>query len=215
MSKSKLIVAILPALAAGTLLLGSLRLPLWHLRMEAPQYRGREALRVVVFPGSLQGSLSEIKILNQYIGVRIPDTLPQTRWLPEVLCLGAALGLLAGLLPSRIRRFAASGTAALLCGAMLLAAAQAQVQMYRIGHDRNPHAPLEGVAAFTPPLLGKSKVAQFTLQSGLGLGSLAIAGAIALYAAMGFAAREKRIALHSNEHHEIVPCARQPCEAKA
>jgi hypothetical protein len=192
MSKSKFIIAILPASIAAVLLLGSLRLPLWHMRMEAPQYRGREALKVLVFPGALRGNLSEIRILNQYIGVTIPDTLPQTHWLPTVLGVAALLGVLSALLPAWLRRFAAPGVGVMLALAMLAAAAQAQVQMYRIGHDRNPRAPLVGVGAFTPPLLGSRKVAQFDLDSRLGLGSLAIAGAIALYTVIGFMARRRK-----------------------
>src|ERR1051325_1970716 len=91
------------ALAAG-FLLGALKLPLWHLRMEAPQYRDEEALRVNVFAGSMRGDLREITVLNQYIGVHIPAVLPQSRWLPPMLLAGAALGIVASLLPKILRR---------------------------------------------------------------------------------------------------------------
>lgn len=195
MNNRRFIFAIAAALAAGGLLLGSLRLPLWHMRMEAPQYQGSEALKVVVLPGALRGDMNEIKTLNKYIGVTIPDTLPQTRWLPAALCGVALLGLIVAFLPLRSRRPAAFGVAGLLAGTMLLAAGQAQLQMYRIGHDRNRHAALVGVPDFTPPLLGNHKLAQFELESRLGYGSFAIAGAVAFYAAMGFAARERKAAV--------------------
>ncbi len=182
----------LAAIAAGLLLL-SLRLPLWHMRMEAPQYRGPEALRVVVRPGSLSGNLNEIKILNQYIGVTIPDALPQTHWLPLTLCLAAGLGLVGVLLPVAWRRHVLLTLAALLALAMVTAAAQAQWQMYRIGHERNHHAALQGVGDFTPPLLGTRKLAQFELTSGLGLGSGCIAGALAIYVILGLAAQKSAL----------------------
>ena len=190
---------------AGGLLLASLRLPLWNMRMEAPQYRGSEALKVVVLPGALRGDINEIKTLNQYIGVTVPGTLPQTQWLPAVICGVAALGVIVAFLPLRSRRFAAFGVAVLLTGAMLLAAGQAQLQMYRIGHDRNRHAALAGVPDFTPPLLGSRKLAQFELVSRLGYGSFAIAGAVALYAAMGLAARERKAAVCRVEDNSPMP----------
>lgn len=179
------------ALAAGGLLLASLRLPLWHLHMESPQYQGQEALNVYVLPSALQGSLGEIKLLEQYIGVRVPDTLPQTRWLPIIMWLGAGLGLMAALLPLRVRRFAAFGLAGLLALAMLTAAIQAQGQMYHLGHDRNRHAALQGVGDFTPPLLGNLKVANFELESRLGWGAALIAGAVAMYVWLGLLARPR------------------------
>jgi hypothetical protein len=189
-SQSRFLVRIILATLAGGLLLASLRLPLWHMRMEAPQYRGPEALKVLVRPGSLEGNLSEIKILNQYIGVTIPDSLPQTHWLPAILCLCACLGVVAVLLPLHARRFATLAVAGFLSGAMLFAAAQAQFQMYRIGHERNHHAALRGVEDFTPPLLGSKRLAQFELTSNLGFGSVCIAGAVGILAGTGLVARK-------------------------
>ena len=46
---------LLLALLAGGLLVASLKFPLWHICMEAPQYREQEALRVEVLPGSMRG----------------------------------------------------------------------------------------------------------------------------------------------------------------
>ena len=193
MNKRKVIFSVLAAFVAGGLLVASLRLPLWHMRMEAPQYKDQEALKVVVLPGSLHGDLNEIKVLNKYIGVTVPTTLPQTHWLPLTLTIIAGLGLIVAFLPSRPRRWAAIATAVALCAAMLTAAGQAQLQMYRIGHDRDAHAALKGIPDFTPPLLGNRKLAQFELESRLGFGSFAIIGAVAVYAAMGFVSRENKV----------------------
>ena len=51
---------------------------------------------------------------------------------------------------------------------MLISAAMAQWQMHRIGHDRDPHAALKGVGNFTPPILGRVKVANFEITTGFG-----------------------------------------------
>lgn len=203
------LVAILPALAASGLLVASLKFPLWHIRMEAPQYQGREALRVEVLPGAMRGNLDEIRVLNQYIGVQVPQHLPQTSWLPVSLLAGAVLGLGAASLPSRTRCFAALGVAAYLTVAMLAAAGQAQWQMHQIGHNRNHHAALAGVKDFTPPLLGSTKLANFELSSGLGLGSLFIAGAVACYAGIGLATRHSHRLVST-----CVPTA-EPAQAEA
>ncbi len=180
------------SLAAGALLLASLKLPLWRMRMESPQYRDQEALRVAVYPHAMRGDLGEIKVLNQYIGVSIPDRLPQTRWLPTVLIGGALLGLAAVALPMAFRRRALLTVAVLIALAMLASAGTAQWQMYRIGHDRNHHAALRGVKDFTPPLLGTEKIENFTVSAWLGAGSYLIVAAIALEIGGAFVACGKR-----------------------
>ena len=39
----------------------------------------------------MRGDLREISVLNKYIGVRIPEHLPQLRWLPVALLAAARL----------------------------------------------------------------------------------------------------------------------------
>src|SRR5262245_56704392 len=85
------------AATAAVLLLAGLRLPLWHMKLEAPQYRDREALKIAVFPNRYGGDMREIGVLNQYIGVHVPAKLPQFGWLPFLVAGGAALGLAASL----------------------------------------------------------------------------------------------------------------------
>jgi copper chaperone NosL len=171
---------VLLTLVASGLLVASLTAPLWRMRMEAPQYRDEEALRVNVYPNSMNGDLREIKVLNQYVGVTIPEKLPQTVWLPAVLIGGAVLSLIAVSLPMRFRRKALLTVASLLVVALLASAGVAQWQMYKIGHDRNHKAALRGVKDFTPPLLGKQKIENFTVSAWLGAGAYLIVAAIAL-----------------------------------
>jgi hypothetical protein len=168
------------ALAAATLLAISLRLPLWQLRMEAPQYREQEALKVAVYPGAMRGDLDEIKTLNQYIGVHIPDKLPQLGWLPAALVTAGLLGAAAALLPLPGRRWALAIIPTLLACALVGSAIQAQWQMYDIGHRRDHKTKLVGVKDFNTPLLGTARIAQFDVASSLGWGAYLAGAAIAL-----------------------------------
>ena len=168
------------AVVAAACLFTALKLPLWHLRMEAPQYRDEEALKVNVFAGSMKGDLREITVLNQYIGVHIPEVLPQSKWLPKALIIGAALGVVASLLPLTLRRGALFVTSLALAGAIAVAVFQAKQQMHDIGHKRDAHTKLARVQDFDPPFLGTAKIAQFTVKSWLGSGAYLLGAAIAL-----------------------------------
>lgn len=170
----KRIVSISLATLACALLLGSLGLPLWQMKLEAPQYQDEEALEVKVFPGSMKGDLGELEVLNSYIGVTMPKTLPQLQWLPMALWGAGILGVAAACLPAASRRWALFLVPLALFIALLVAAAQAQWQMHRIGHERAAKTTLVGVKNFTPPLLGRSKVAQFTITSTFSWGALLI-----------------------------------------
>jgi hypothetical protein len=179
MSRNRLFPLVLAALASA-LLVVSLKLPLWQMRLEAPQYHAQEALQIAVHPNALQGDLKELKVLDQYIGVHIPPTLPQFKWLPGLLMAGAALGLVAGLLGNRLRSRALVLVSCALAAALAVAAFQAMGQIRTIGHQRDQKTVLVGVKDFTPPFLGTSKIAQFTVSSRFGLGAWLIGGALAL-----------------------------------
>jgi hypothetical protein len=188
---------------------GAIKLPLWHLRMEAPQYRDNEALRVNVFAGSMKGDLREITVLNQYIGVHIPETLPQAKWLPTALAIGAALGIVAALLPLRIRRISLSVVSLALAVAVAFALIQAKQQMHDIGHKRDAHTKLARVHDFDPPFLGTAKIAQFTVTSWLGSGAYLLGGAIALQLAGGIASRRELPAKSRTNSNDAINTVRE------
>jgi copper chaperone NosL len=165
---------------AAALLLVSLNFPLWQMRLEAPQYRDEEALKIAVHPNSFRGDLGELNVLNQYIGVHVPPTLPQFQWLPAVLIAGAAFGVAASLLRGTARHRALTFVSCALAAALAVAAVQAMSQMHDIGHKRDQKTILVGMKDFTPPFLGTTKIAQFTVSSRFGLGAWLIGGALAL-----------------------------------
>ena len=173
-------------LVAAALLIGSLKLPLWHIRLEAPQYRGEEALRVAVHPNAMRGDLKELSTLNQYIGVHIPPTLPQFKWLPAAMVSAAILGLITCCVGRAVGATSRFVIPAALAVALGIAAVQARLQMRDIGHHRDQKTPLAGMHDFTPPFLGKTKIAQFEVTSAFGSGAWIIGVAMALQVAAGF-----------------------------
>ncbi len=199
MPRSNRIVGFSLAVIAAALLLVSLKLPLWQMRMQAPQYRDEEALKIAVHPNAFRGDMRELTVLEQYIGVHIPPTLPQFKWLPGALIAGAILGMVAVLLPLAIRRRALIVVVIALTATFSLAAVQAMAQMHDIGHNRDQHTILVGVKDFTPPFLGTTKIAQFEVSSRFGLGGWLIGAALALQ--LGAAWSSKR----RNQSNEKLP----------
>jgi hypothetical protein len=194
------------AAVAGLLLAASLGLPLWQMRMEAPQYRGEEALRVRVYPGSMEGDLREIAILNQYIGVRVPEVLPQSRWLPGAIVSAAGLGVLAAWLPIRRRSAVLMVAPVVLSLVMTAAALQAQAQMHAIGHQREAKTALVGFKDFTPPLLGSSKIAQFEITSALGGGGYFVIAGVAIQFGLAWLERRGRPREGATRAGRTQPC---------
>ncbi len=203
------------AAIAAALFLFSLKLPVWHLKMESPQYQKEEALRVRVYPGHMAGDLREIRVLNQYIGVHIPENLPQLRWLPIALVAAAAAGLAGSLAGRAFRSRALLASTVLVSLIMLGSAALAQKQMHDIGHHRDQHTILRGIHDFTPPLLGSVKVANFELTAGLGIGAVVIAGGIALQLGAAWMSRRRQPAgsLRTKTAPPVAPRNAQPIPA--
>jgi hypothetical protein len=195
------------ALVSSILLVLSVRLPLWQMRLEAPQYRDEEALRVAVYPGKYGGDMREISVLDQYIGVHVPATLPQFKWLPFALMAAAALGFVAVLLKRSVKAPALIGVAGALTTALVIAAVQAQFQIHDIGHKRDHKTILVGIHDFTPPFLGTSKIAQFTVSSKFGSGAWLIGSALVLQLAAAWVCR-KRFAGERREASLVTPSVR-------
>jgi copper chaperone NosL len=182
--------SVIAALIASGLLLVSLKLPLWHMRLEAPQYRDEEALKIAVHPNAMKGDLRELKVLNQYIGVHVPPTLPQFKWLPWAITVVAILGIGTSFIRGTLRKTALVILASSLTAALVFAAVQAHTQMHDIGHKRDQKTVLVGMHDFTPPFLGTTKIAQFTVSSRFGAGAWLIGTALFLQIAAAWLTRE-------------------------
>ena len=175
--------------AAAALAAAAAFLPLWGFRMSAPQYPG-ESLHLRVTARAIGGDVHEITTLQQYIGVRFPTRLPELRFLvPAILSL-SAIFLVAGVLAGR-RGGRAAGLASLVLAILFFAvsAAVLQKRLYEVGHDRDPRAPIHAVRDFTPPIVGPTKVGNFTVWSYPHAGALLL---VASAAVVGWGLRRGR-----------------------
>src|SRR6185369_14097825 len=104
----------------------------------------------------------------------------QFKWLPWAISAAAMLGIGATLARQRVRAKALTMIASSLALALLFAAVEARNQMHDIGHKRDQKTVLAGMHDFTPPFLGTTKIAQFTVSSRFGLGAWLVGTALVL-----------------------------------
>lgn len=143
-------------------------LPIWTMTLWAPQYR--EGLRLVIFANTIHGDLASINTLNHYVGMHAiqPDEFREFSYLPQALTLFGVFALAAALFN---RRWLA------IAGWLLFTAFSAYMfadyanWLWHYGHDLNPHAPIQ-LPAFTPPLIGLKKMANFRVLSLPGPGTV-------------------------------------------
>src|SRR5256885_1631822 len=114
---------------------------------------------MAVHPNTLHDDLKEINMLDQYISVHVPSTLPQFKWLPTVLIGNAITKLMAKFLHNSIRHKGLIVVSSALTTAMTFAAIQATTQIQDIDHKRDHKTVLAKMKDFTPPFLDTSKIA--------------------------------------------------------
>ena len=189
---------------AGVALLLAVTLwaPLWSTRMESPQYRGEEALEVVVYAGQMRGDLREIQTLNKYVGVHLPERIPELRATPWVLGFLLLAALVALLLPLAGRRKAAMALFVLMLLVSIAGAAMLEHRLQELGHDRT-HAIVANFSDFSPPLLGTAKIANFTVHAGLEYGAWAFLAAWFLTGWAAFSGRKKPPSMSQEEETEV------------
>jgi nitrous oxidase accessory protein len=157
---------LLLVLGAATLAV-SPQYPFWRLRLVAPQYpRG---LTVLVYPDRIVGDVSEIDLLNHYIGMReLEQAAPRERQMarPAIATLAVCM-VIAALLPWR-------RSVLLLVPVILfppLFLADLWWWLRDSGLHLDPKAPLStSIKPFVPQLLGEGKIAQFRTHGSLDTG---------------------------------------------
>jgi hypothetical protein len=166
--------------AAAAFAAAALILPLWGFAMSAPQYPD-ETLHLQVQRSGIVGDVHEVETLQQYVGVRFPNDMPELKWATRAIAAVALLLLVAA--------FVGAGAGAhvyrVLCAVavvtfLLVSAAVVQARLYQVGHERDPHSPLRGMRDFTPPLVGPAKVGNFTVWSFPHAGAVTLLAAAAL-----------------------------------
>jgi len=142
-------------------------LPIWHMRLWAPQYH--EGLHLTIFSNTIRGDLQNINTLNHYVGMHAitPDDFKEFSYLPQAL---TAFGLLALLGALFNRRWLA------ILGWLTFTAFSAYMfrdyanWLWHYGHDLDPRAAIK-LPAFAPPLIGFKQMANFKVWSYPGVGT--------------------------------------------
>jgi hypothetical protein len=160
-SQRKLVDYLLPSaflMAAALLLVVSMFLPYWQMKMTAPQYP--KGLYVNVYVNHLEGDMREIDALNHYLGM--PPLDEGGRFERSISFL--AIVILGMLLMAGV--FIGNQWAAVLAlpalGWPVIFLADLWLILYRFGHSIDPESALgSAVEPFTPPIIGNGMVGQF------------------------------------------------------
>ncbi len=143
-------------------------LPVWTMRLWAPQYR--EGLKLEIYANTIRGDLQNINTLNHYVGMHAitPQDFKEFSYLPQLLTFFGVMALLAALVNRRW--VAIVGWLAFTGFAVYMFSDYAR-WLYHYGHDLDPRAALK-LPTFTPPLIGYAKMANFKVLSLPGPGTL-------------------------------------------
>lgn len=149
---------------AAMLLIGSLFLPYWHMRLYAPQYPG--GLRARIYLTHASGDIQEISNLNHYVGLPGLEWLaPTERRLAVPLVFATAAALLVSMYARRLRVLLRLPGILFPIGMIVDLA----YWLWRFGHTIDPAAPIR-IDPFMPELLGRGGVMQFSTSAFFGLG---------------------------------------------
>ncbi len=165
-------------------------LPIWVMKLWAPQYR--EGLTLTIFANTIRGDLQSINILNHYVGMHAisADDFSEFHYLPQALTLFGALALVAALLN---RRWIAILGWLVFTGFAIVMFGDYARWLYHYGHDLDPRAPIK-LPLFTPPFIGLKHMANFRVLSVPGPGTLMLGLAWLLGPlAIGLEIREARV----------------------
>lgn len=143
-------------------------LPVWVMKLWAPQYR--EGLTLTIYSNTIRGDLQNINTLNHYVGMKAitPNDFDEFKWLPQALTGFGILALLAVILNRRW--VAVLGWLAFTAFAIYMFRDYA-IWLHKYGHELDPRAALK-LEAFTPPLIGFKQMANFKVLSVPGPGSV-------------------------------------------
>lgn len=188
------------AVTAGVLIAAATVFPVWRITLTAPQYPGQDLIvKLYAYP-RLGGDFEEVQALNSYVGFYYPDPVliepnyavhemaiatPEWTFGPVLfvgaglLCVAFAWRLHDDTIGRRLRQLA-GGYVVMFA----LVAGLAQYRLHQAGHSLDPGAPLRGVDAFTPPLIGSYEIANISGDAWLATGGyLMITGLVLLIAA--------------------------------
>jgi hypothetical protein len=185
-------------IAAAALMIGALLVPMWRITFLAPQYPSTELVVELYAYPRLGGDFGEVAALNKYVGFHYPDPVllapnypvhetaiatPEWALGPVAFLAMAAAGAFVALAPTeRKLRLGLTAQFAGTLSALVVMFAVIQYRLYQAGHSLDPDAPLQGVAEFTPPVLGSYQVANISGVAWFGPGGYMVGAAVLLLA---------------------------------
>jgi hypothetical protein len=186
----------LPSLSwvlAAVVLMISLSFPYWGMVLEAPQYPG--GLQMRVFVNRLTGDddpkrdeVAEIDGLNHYIGMKSlteAAKIERSIALPAVYLMVALLLVAAVMLASQARRRWTWLLTIPALGFPIVFLGDLAFWMTYFGQNLDPYAPLSSsIQPFTPPILGRGVIGQFSTVASIHQGWL-FAGAASILIVVG------------------------------
>lgn len=161
---------------AALLLIISVFLPYWHLKLEAPQFP--DGLDIRAYVNRLEGDVVELDGLNHYVGLESFDNGAVFERSVAVAAIIVIAGLLAAALLFHSRWVVIFALPALLFPVIFVV--DLQWWLWRYGHNLDPLAPFAAaVGEFTPPIFGPAEIAQFNTLALPGIGLiLAVVAAV-------------------------------------
>jgi copper chaperone NosL len=143
-------------------------LPIWHMKLWAPQYH--EGLELVIYSNTIKGDLQNINTLNHYVGMHAitPQDFAEFAYLPQAL---TAFGLAALLGALFNRRWIAILGWLAFTGFAVYMFRDYATWLWHYGHDLDPRAAIK-LPTFTPPVIGFKQMANFKVFSFPGLGTV-------------------------------------------
>jgi hypothetical protein len=153
-------------LLAAACLVAAFLFPLWRIQLFSNQFP--DGLKLEIFASRLQGGneghdLEEINVLNHYIGMRPIERqdFPEMKWIPFALGLFVLLALRATVF-GKMKE--AVDLLVLFTYFGLFSLAVFYYRLYSYGHELSPDASID-VPPFTPTVIGKGVLANFTIYS--------------------------------------------------
>src|SRR5688572_4877029 len=181
-------------LAAVVALLVGGMLPLWRIRLVAPQYAEGLSLDMyayLIVAGNAGQDLAEINTLNHYIGMKpiVQADFLEMKLLPFAIGVFALLGLRAAAI-GRVMSVVDLAVTFAYFGAFSLGSFA--YRLYTYGHQLDPRAPMK-IEPFMPVVVGSQHIANF-VQTSLPLAGTVCMGVffLGLLAALWTSAREAR-----------------------
>jgi hypothetical protein len=189
-SRARWLIVVAAALMASVYVL-----PLWRVRLIAPQYP--EGLGMLIRVNGVDGikpnDLNSINNLNHYIGMKeiVPESIPELKFMPWILGALIVSGLLVAALGKRLPLFIFGGALGLLLVAGLY---DYWRWGYDYGHNLDMSVAIIKITGMTyqPPLIGSKKLLNFYATSWPASGGIALTLAAGLVAAAAVDSRRRR-----------------------